>query len=396
SFITVMVIAVVAAVTMGHRSLRLYQHATDLQQQIKYMVETGESIGTAPAESALSATYLEIIFGEDPELLEQLKLAVERGMREMPDVQRGEVSAIIVTYRKNGDDKIENVIAHIMGEFPLGRRQITMHEDGFFASQIDNRLWETGDAAIRFLGRDMIVWGNTEDDERAQRELIEAVFSGEIIIVADSIVQKPLYYTAVLPAPRQVVPLKLRPHVRAILFNGFLSAERGSLETVILTDSERASARVSSIVYDLKLSAQLALRTRFRGVMEETPWNPNHIPVWWSYEMANTLEDTQLVRRDRTVRLNAEYERRMVNAFLKSMERFGRDYSQIRGTQEEKLDPRIVDARMRTRKPNHYWSEAHKWGPDWPIPASGEIVIQRPDDPSSPLLDDAPPVTQSL
>lgn len=383
-----------ALAVTGYRSVRLYRSVTDVSSQIRYLIENGGTIGQAPADTALSSSYLEIIFGDDPELLAQLKKAVEKGLEETPDVKDGEIAAIIVTYRKNGDDKIEHVVAHVVGGFPLGRRKISMHRDGFFASQIGENLWSTGDSALKFLGREMIIWANSEDDARAQREIIEAIFSGEVSVLADNIMEKPLYYTAVLPAPRHVVPDKMRSHVRAILMNGSLAPDRGTFDLVVLTDNERSSALVSSMMYDLRTSMLVGLRTRFGGVKEDSPWGPT-IPVWWAYEMANTVEDMQLTRRDRTVRLTSQYERRMVNATLKTIERFGRDFSQIRGVQQEKLDPRIVDARMRTRKPLHYWSEAHRWGPDWPIAASTNLLIQRPAEETE-KLDAAPPVSQPL
>lgn len=382
----------IALAATGYRSAQLYSNVSDVQSQVRYLIDSGGTIGQTPADSALSSTYLEIIFGDDPELLEQLKAVVERGMAAMPDIQQGEISSIVVTYRKNGDDRIENVVANIMGGFPLGRRNISMHRDGFFANQIDNNLWQTGDSSLKFLGRDLAVWANNEDDERDQREMIEAIFSGEVLVVADSIAAKPLYYTAVFPAPRQIVPSRMRNHVRAILLNGYLSAERGSMEIVVLADSEKSTALIASMMYDLKLSMLVGLRTRFRGVMEDSPWGP-YVPVWWAYEMANTLEDAELVRRDRTVRLSTRFERRMVNATLKTVERFGRDYSQIRGVQEEKLDPRVVDARLRSNKPGHYWSEAHRWGPDWPIGVSTSMVVRRPGEIDR-AIDTAPPVTQ--
>ena len=387
-----MILALVAVMATGYRSFRLYSTVSDVQAQVRYLIDSGATIGQTSADSALSSAYLEIIFGDDPELLNQLKAVVDRGMAAMPDVQQGEISSIIVTYRKNGDDRIENVVANIMGGFPLGRRNISMHRDGFFANQIDQNLWQTGDSALRFLGRDLAVWANNEDDERDQRELIEAIFAGEVLVVANSITDKPMYFTAVFPAPRQIVPAKMRNHVRAILLNGYLSAERGSMELVVLADNERSTALISSMMHDLKISILVGLRTRFRGVMEDTPWGPS-IPVWWAYEMANTVEDMELVRRDRTVRLSTRFERRMVNATLKTIERFGRDYSQIRGVQEEKLDPRVVDARLRSTKPGHYWSDAHRWGPDWPIGVSTNVLIRRPGDEER-SFDSAPPVTR--
>ncbi len=395
-YLTVVVcVCTVMALTMtGYRTVRLYSTVADVSSQVKYLIENGGTIGQVPAEDALSSSYLEIIFGDDPELLSQLKQAVEKGLKEYPEVNEGEVAAIIITYRKNGDDRIENVVANIIGGFPLGRRNISMHKNGFFAEQLDGNLWNTGDSILRFLGRDLIVWANNEDDARSQKELRESILTGEVMLLAESITEKPLYYTAVLPAPKQLLPPKMRQHVRAVLVNGSLSPERGTFDLVVLTDNERSASMVSSILFDLRTSMLIGLRTRFGGVEEETAWGP-HIPVWWAYEMGNTIEDMQLTKRDHTVRFQSQYDRRMVNVTLKTIERFGRDYSQIKGVQEDKLDPRVVDAAMQTRKPNHYWSEAHRWGPDWPIPAPNEVNVQRPGE-GSPMLDTVPPTSPDI
>jgi len=388
------VLASVVAFATGYRTFSLYSNAKDLRNDVKYLIETGGTIGQASAESALSSTYLEIIFGDNPELLEQLQQAVDRGTKAMPEVRKGEVSAIIVTYRKNGDDKIENVIAHIMGGFPLGKRKISMHRDGFFASQIDGQLWSTGDSTLKFLGRDLVVWANNEEDAEHQQKIIDAIFAGEIVELAADISEKPLYYTIVFPSPGKVVPAKMRRHIKAILTKGHLTPSEGSVELVLLTNGERSTALVSSVAQDLKTGLQIALRTRFAGVEIESDWGP-YIPVWWAYEMANTLDDVELTRKGLTVTMAVSYERRMVNATMKTIERFGRDYSQIKGSKDDKLDPRQVDAMLQTTSPLHYWSEEHRWGPDWPFSSGTNIFVRRPDDTES-SLDEAPPVSQPL
>lgn len=392
--LTVFVVATVVSITTGYKTFRIYENANQVSANIKYLIESGGTIGQAPADSALSSAYLDIIFSDEPELLEQLKPIVENGTEKMPDVRQGEVSAIIVTYRKNSDGGIENVVAHIAGGFPLGRRKISMHRDGFFAGQLDRNLWATGDSSLKFLGRDLIVWTGSEEDELAQKDLIAAVFSGEVSVLAESISQKPIYYTAVFPAPEQVVPLKMRHHVKAMVFRGHLTPENGSMEFIILSESEKSVALVAAMVHDIKTALQIALRTRFAGVLIDSPWGP-YVPVWWAYEMANTLEDIQIERRDKAVRVSVQYERRMVNATLKTVERFGRDYSQIKGSLEDKLDPREVDAGLETKKPLHYWSEQHKWGPDWPFGASTNVIVRRPED-NNRTLDAAPEVTRPL
>lgn len=383
-----------AAGYAGVPAYDIYLDTIDTEEKIRYLVENGENVASSPADEALSAEYLELIFGADEDLLAQVKKAVERGMKDTPDALDGQVSGILVTYRRNGDDKTENVVAHIVGEFPLGGRQISMHRDGFFADQVDPNLWSTGDAAIRFLGRDMIVWSNSEEDERIQREIIEAFFAGEVILLAEHILQKPVHFTMVLPAPQEILPSRMKAHVRAVLLNGFLTPQEGTMEVVLLADSERSAARLSTMAEDLKTSLQLIMRTRFHGVVVETAWGP-HVPTWWALEMANTLDTVELERRNFTVNMSIDFERVMVNAVLKSIERFGRDYSQIRGVQEEKLDPRVVDARMQTRKPSHYWSEAHKWGPNWPFGSGTNIFIQGIE-PKRDFQQAAPPVTEPL
>ena len=134
-------------------------------------------------------------------------------------------------------------------------------------------------------------------------------------------------------------------------------------------------------------------------MIAETPWGPS-VGSWWAYELANTVETMTMEKEQNIVRMKSNYERVMVNVMLKCMERFGRDLAQMRGSLEERLDPRLVDARMKTRKPLHYWSEEHKWGPNWPIrDTTNDIPVKssavqpvESDVPQEP----APPVSQSL
>jgi hypothetical protein len=117
---------------------------------------------------------------------------------------------MIVTYRRNRDGgKIEDVVATVVGGFPLGHRKPGFHKDGFFAHQLDNRLWETGNSLIGFLGRDLVPFAEAQA-EQAHNELIESVMQGDIMPLAESL-SRPLYFTAVFPDPKRLVPPQLRP-----------------------------------------------------------------------------------------------------------------------------------------------------------------------------------------
>ena len=137
---------------------------------------------------------------------------------------------------------------------------------------------------------------------------------------------------------------------------------------MVLTPKPESATYALSMLYDMKLAGQIALQSRFGGMEVQTDWG-KMAPTWWALEMFNTMQRTRLEKEQNIVRLKVNFERVMVNATLKSIERMGRDLAQMQGSLEEKLDPRLVDARMKTAKPGHYWSEEHKWGPNWPISA---------------------------
>lgn len=83
-----MILAGTLSVT-GYKSVRLYNNISDISSQVKYLIENGGTIGQSPADSTLTTAYLEIIFGDDPELLSQLKQAIEKGLAENTRCKRG-------------------------------------------------------------------------------------------------------------------------------------------------------------------------------------------------------------------------------------------------------------------------------------------------------------------
>lgn len=360
---------------LGWRGYRLAHMAYTVEGQVRYMVETGGTIGAAPADETFSAQYLEAIFGDDPALLAQLSAVIDEGLESEPDLNLGEVAAMIVTHRRDDDDVISQVAAYVVGSFPLGRVNPEFHRDGFFRHQLEEPLWDTGRSALRFVGRDMVLFAD-EDVKPVNTAIIEGILRGDILPLANSL-HEPLHYTAVFPDPRRVVPPRLRHHVQAVVTRGRLKPQAGESEVIVLTRSPRSANYTQSIVSDLRRMAEIALRTKFRGDEREQDWG-TQAGVWWAAEMLDTLEMSILEREENIIRLQSQYRRPMVNALLKALERFGRDWQARRLIEEELLDPREADRLMATRSPLHYWSDEHKWGPDWPIaPSPAELDERR-------------------
>jgi hypothetical protein len=383
---------IAGGVFFGFRAHRLYHTARDWQKDIRYLIENGGTVGEAPAAEVMDQGYLEAVFGGDPDLLAKLRTVIAKGMAEDPAMNLGEVAAMVVTYHKTSDNQVEDVAAHIIGGFPLGQRKRGFHRDGYFAHQIDHSLWNAGNSAVAFFGRDILVFADEAVVTR-QQELLESILSGNIMPLVKALSDRPLYYTAVFPDPRRVVPPQLRPHVQAFIIKGHLAPSEGAWEMMVLTPSPESASYALSILYDMKLAGQMALQARWQGVELETAWG-KHIPTWWAYEMVNTLQRTTIEKEQNIVRMKVEFDRVMVNATLKSIERMGRDLAQMQGSLEEKLDPRLVDARLHSSKPAHYWNDEHRWGPNWPIPpATNQFPLTGNEKTASEAV---PPVTQPL
>lgn len=365
--VAVVLVAAAAAVgTMGYRGWRLWSVATGFEERIRYLIENGGTIGEMPVKEAFSLDFLQAIFGDNPELLEKLRGVVQQGLADEPALNVGEVAAMIVTYHQGEDGKAEDIVVHAVGGFPLARAKPGFHRNGYFFHQVDRNLWGFGNIVIGFLGRDVILFAEDEETSARQQALLDELFTGEIKVLVERLA-KPMYFTAVFPDPRNIVPPQLRTHIQATVVKGSLGYYKGHLEFLVLTPSARSAGYTYSIMNDMKTMAELTLKTRFSGTEKKAEWGP-WVDTWWSYEMVRNLERTTMAKEQNLVRAKSDFERVMVNALLKSIERMSRDLAQMRGSLEERRDPREVDAELKTRKPMHYWSEEHRWGPDWPIP----------------------------
>ena len=202
------------------------------------------------------------------------------------------------------------------------------------------------------------------------------MFTGEVDLIVEAIDQ-PYYYTTVIPNPRRLLPPQLRHHIQTVIVKGSMEKYRGDTEFIFLCSNPRSAKHTLAVLDDMKTASEAILQTKFGGVVKERSWGP-YIESWWAREMVMTSERSLLRQEENIVRVNATYGRVMNNALIKSFERMGRDLRQITGSLELRKDPRLVDAEMRTHKGSHYWSEKHRWGPNWPIlpPSVEEALAQ--------------------
>lgn len=376
------------AVFVGYRAHRIYDIAQSWRAQIRYLVESGESIGTAPAAEALSDNYLETVLGDNRELLNELKGLIHKGLDDAPALNMGEVAAMNITYNVTPEGSNVNVAAHIAGGFPLEARKPGFHRDGFFRNLTDNQLYTLGNKQIQLLGRDMIFFAATNHADFHQ-QLIDSLFEGQIVPLADSLTNR-LYHATVFPNPENVMPPQLRQHVQTVVTKGSIGQYDGNWDIIIITKSTESARYVVSVINDLRRTAEVTMASVLGGEAVETQWGKQYI--WWARSMMDMSARSVVEQKGQVVRIRTDFKREMVNATLKTIERAMRDYRAIRETFDEN-DPRVAKAlakadaleaqgrrlESKARKLQNYWSEEHQWGPDWPIaPKEGERPQPQP------------------
>ena len=382
------IVAVVGMARMGYRAYRAVATSRDFYNQVRYLIENGGTVGEVPAPQAFSFTFFDALFADNPELLKQLKALLDRHLREEPALYVGEVAGLLVTYQTQSDGSITDVVLHAIGGFPLARRKPGFHPGGYFFQQLDRDLWNYGNVLLGLLGRDIVIMSSDETTRAKHQELLNTLMSGEIMPLVERL-NRPLHYTMVFPAPKQIVPAQLRNHIKVVMVKGYLSPYKGETDILALAPNPRSADYSAMIIADMKRMATYLLRTRWHGVERQTPWGPVRNP-WWAYEMVQTLEKTTVDTEKNIARAQSRYERVMVNALLKSIERLSRDLAAMQYVQTDAMDPREADAKLATRKPLHYWSEAHQWGPDWPIPPLVTQTNSVPSTVDSPAVIPAP------
>lgn len=348
------------------RAYRLASIAHDWRDQIKYQLvnEGGIQVGSMDAAKALSPSFLAAIFGDNPKLLEKLNESIATGLAMPNRLQLEEIAAMLVTYRTGANDEVTNLCVTNIGNYKSNRMKPGFHRDGFFANTLDRNMYLVGNTIMGFLGRDMVMFAEPADQE-AQMRLIDSLFTGEVTNVVAAI-QQPLHYTLVIPNPRRMLPPQLRPHIGTLIQKGSMSKYRSNSEMIFMCGSPESAKYAESVLSDMKAATEAILRTKFGGVAEEKDWGAQ-VQCWWAFEMVMTSEKALLKADENLVRYSMSYGRVMNNAVLKSLERMGRDMLAMTKTFEERKDPRLVDAEMRSNRPSNAWSKDHHWGPNWPI-----------------------------
>ena len=362
--------ALCAGAYVGWRALGVFRTSYGGFQHLRYLLESGETVEGTPADDVLSDNYLLSLFGDNPELVERLKTVVDLGMATDANLKLGSVSAMVVTYRKDSTGKIFDAAIYAVGGFPDPKsKRLGFHSSGYFREELDSDLWISGHALMNLLGRDIIVFCEQEKAE-AHMALLYDLLNGNVLPLAQRIVEAPLHYAVVFPNPKELAPPNLRNSLQTVIVKGEMTGDNGKSEVMLVSPSVATAFQVHTIVKDMRKLAAIAFHDKFSGYVKQMTWGPMN-DTWWAVEYSQLLDSLQLVQDQVLVVFRAEYDRAKNNALLKTVERAGRDLAMQKSFALAGDLPWEFAFREKDNPTGGYWSREHRWGPEWPLGEEG-------------------------
>ena len=370
SLALVLLVALAAGAYVGWRAFGVYQTAYGGFQHLRYLLESGESVEGQPAEDVLSDSYLRSLFGDNPELVERLKTVVDLGMATDANLKLGSVSAMIVTYRKRNDGSIYDAAIYAVGGFPDPKsKRLGFHSTGYFKQDLDPSLWLTGNSIMNLLGRDVIVFCEQEKAE-AHMALLFDLLNGGIMPLAQRIVEAPVHYAIVFPDPKMLAPPNLRNNLQTVMIKGRMDGDSGESQIILVSPTPRAAGLVHTVMKDMVALARATFHDKYSGYIKQMPWGPMN-DTWWSVEYVKLMDSMRVVQDQVLVVVQVEYDRSKNNAILKTIERAGRDMAMQKAFSLSGDLPWEFAYRLKDNPSGGYWSDPHRWGPEWPLGDEG-------------------------
>ena len=363
---------------MAWRSWNVYQTTMGGFQHLRYLLESGETVEGVPVDDVLSDNYLLSLFGDNPELVQRLKTVVDLGMATDANLKLGNVSVMVVTYRKDEANKVMDAAIYAIGGFPDPKsKRLGFHSTGYFREELDKDLWMSGNSIMNLFGRDIIVFCE-QDKAETHMALLYDLLNGRVLPLAQRIVEAPLHYAIVFPNPKELAPPNIRNSLQTVILKGEMSGDNGKTELMLVSPSVSSAFQVHTIVKDMRTLASITLQDKFAGYIKQMPWGPMN-DVWWAVEYNDLIQKLQLLQDQVLVVARTEYDRAKINAILKTVERAGRDLAMQKAFLLSGNLPWEFVYREKENPTGGYWSPEHRWGPNWPlgddgIPTPGSIA----------------------
>ncbi len=259
--LVVLLLAVgVLALNFSQRFQRVAKETDQLRNVVQEAASKQEMIVKTPARKEFSAAFLQMAFGDNPPLLEQIKTALSQAIGTEPALAHGDVAMMLVTYRAEAE--LKDVAVHVFGNLNPSYLP-KFSSDGYWRGVLNDKFYNIGQSALSMLGREVLILAS-KDVEKRQRELFEAGLSGNYPIIRDYL-HDPVSFIAVLPEPSRLFTDEFRPYMAAVLIKGKVSLEGLRAEMVALSYDPQKARELAQMLSDMRMMALGLARLRTGG-----------------------------------------------------------------------------------------------------------------------------------
>ena len=248
------------AINVTTRVRRVLQETNQVRSAVQDAVKRQEMVVKAPARREFSSAFLQMAFGDNPVLLEQVKGQLQEAVGRNPSLQRGEVAMMLVTYRAEGE--IHDVAIQVFGDLNI-ERMPAFSSEGYWKGQLPDQYFKVGQSWLALLGRDVQILG-TQEVMKRQREVLEASTGDKSSIVEDYL-HDPVSFIAVIPDPSKLFSDQFRNYMAAVLVKGKLCMDESRFEFVALSTDPGKAQALAQMMSDTRSMAISTLRVRFSG-----------------------------------------------------------------------------------------------------------------------------------
>jgi len=250
----------VLALNVTTRARHVIQETNQVRSVVQEAVQRQEMVVKAPARREFSSAFLQMAFGDNPVLLEQVKGQLQQAISEKPSLQKGAIGMMLVTYRAEGE--VRDVAIQVFGELNV-ERMPSFSSEGYWKGQLPDQFFQAGQSMLSLLGRDVMVLANNQV-RKQQMEVLDATTSDRFSIVEDYL-HDPVSFIAVVPDPSKLFSDQFRKNMAAVLIKGKLSMDESRFEFVALSTDPHKAQGLAQMLTDMRSMAVGVAQVRFGG-----------------------------------------------------------------------------------------------------------------------------------
>ena len=214
----------------------------------------------APARREFSSAFLQMAFGDNPVLLEQVKSQLQQAISDKPSLQQGEVAMMLVTYRAEGE--IRDVAIQVFGQLNL-ERMPAFSSEGYWKGQLPDQFYKIGQSWLALFGRDVLILAN-QSVRKQQQEMLDSTLNDQSAHVTDYL-HDPVSFIAVIPDPSKLFSDQFRNYMAALLIKGKISMDESRIEFIALSTDPHKAQELAQMLSDTRTMALGVGRVRFGG-----------------------------------------------------------------------------------------------------------------------------------